>query len=232
MDSTDAAKGGTAYYNVNVKSAMFFDSFDYDLINGYVYDKKNLNTRLSEFRTNDIATSGKTEVFLDGNEIKQDGYSNFVGYNDKADYAEFNMASKGNVIFTINTTGVGTFAIYRDNEAKKKLEVIKKVEIKADSGVLTVSDLDAGNYFISMTAKNTKANDKGSVFYNVWADATLSESVSDVLAMPETNRFVQDELPASLNASYDSSLSGIGAFDAFTSQRVFEESGTGMLAGS
>ena len=191
MACSDADKGKSVHYSVAVTNdTVFFDSADKDLINGYVYDKKNLNAKLDEFRTNDITASGKTEVFLDNNEIRQDGYSNFVGYNDKADYAKFSMAAVGDVTFTISTTGAGAFAIYRNNEAKKKLEVLGKVEIKKTSGELKVTGLAAGDYFISMTAKNTKANDKGSVFYNVWADATFSEVVNDGLsnlAMPETS---------------------------------------------
>jgi len=231
MESTDAAKGGAAHYNVSVSSAVFFDSLDYDLINGHVYDKKkNLNTRLSEFRTNDIISSGKTEIFLDSNEIKQDGYSNFVGCNDKADYARFNVASECAVTFTINTTGVGTFVIWRNNAETKKLEALGKVEIKDSekTGILTVSDLaEVEEYFISMTAKSTKANASGSVFYNVWADAALSENANDSLVMPETDILnMTDTLKFD---EYDVDMPFASSSD-FTSERIFEESGKGILA--
>ena len=48
-----------------------------------------------------------------------------------------------------------------------------------------LSNLADGDYYISMTAKNTKANDKGCTFYNVTATFTASASAS--LAMPETD---------------------------------------------
>ncbi|MBR5023770.1 MAG: hypothetical protein IKX48_01795, partial [Victivallales bacterium] len=45
--------------------------------------------------------------------------------------------------------------------------------------------LESGEYYVSMTAKSTKAHDKGSVFYNV--TATLEPSLGDALAMPESS---------------------------------------------
>ena len=44
------------------------------------------------------------------------------------------------------------------------------------------STLEAGEYYVSMAAKSTKANDTGSVFYNI--TATLDPSVSSALEMP------------------------------------------------
>ena len=58
----------------------------------------------------------------------------------------------------------------------------------------TLAGLDAGDYYISMTAKSTKANDKGSVFYNVTSNAVLSECVSSALAMPEMELASSDSL--------------------------------------
>ena len=200
MESPDAAKGASVYYNVSVKSAVFFDP-DGDKINKYVYDsKKKLNPEIDKFRTNDISVSGSKELFLDSNEIKEEGYSNFVGYNDKVDYAKFSVTGKSDVTFTINTTGAGTFAIYEDTGTK--LKVLGRVEIKATekTGTLTLSDLEAGNYYISMTAKSTKANASGSVFYNVWANATPSGSEGAALAMPET----ADALAMTDNLSFGS----------------------------
>ena len=214
VESTDAAKGGNAYYNVKLNAAaVFFDSSDNDLVNGFVYDrKKNSNPRLGEFRTNEIAVSGKTDVLLDNNEIMPNGYGNFVGYADKSDYAKFTLAADGDVTFTIDTTGAGTFAVYRNNEAKKKLEVIGKVEIKADrkTGSVTATGLVAGeDYFISMTAKNTKANDKGSVFYNV--TAAMDPADADALAMPEPDALAMPEDALSFGRYDADALAGASA---------------------
>ena len=210
VTSTDAKKGGDVFYNVKVDDkTVFFDSSDGDGVNKYVYEKKKLNPEIDKFRTNSIAVSGTKELFLDSNEIKLAGYSNFVGYGDKADYARLDLASRGSVTFTIDTTGSGTFAVYRDNKDKSKLELVKKVDIKADTttgeghGTLDIAELSADeDYYISMTAKSTKANSSGSVFYNVMADAVLSGSESSALAMPETD-FLTDSLAITDGLSFD-----------------------------
>ena len=216
MESTDAAKGGSAYYNVELNdNSIFFDCADHDLINGFVYDKKkNLNKHLNEFQSNVLSASGETEIFLDSNEIMEDGYSNFVGYDDKADYAKLRLSTAGDVTFMIDTTGAGTFTVYQNNAAKKKLVVIAKTEIKVDAGAVMLFDLDAGDYFISMAAKKTAANDKGCVYYNV--TAKFESSVADArleapLAMPETDSFGFDRFGA--DALADASVSSIAEPD-------------------
>jgi len=45
--------------------------------------------------------------------------------------------------------------------------------------------LEAGEYYVSVTAKNTKANEKGGAFYNVTATFNASGSAASSLAMPE-----------------------------------------------
>ena len=67
-----------------------------------------------------------------------------------------------------------------------------------------LTGLEAGEYYISMTAKNTKPNEKGCVFYNV--TATLEPAVMDALAMPERD--------GSPNALADS---GLNLTDALSS---------------
>jgi autotransporter passenger strand-loop-strand repeat protein len=221
--STDAKKGGDVSYNVKVADkTVFFDSADGDGVNKYVYKKKKLNPEIDKFRTNSIAVSGQKELFLDSNEIKLAGYDNFVGYDDKADYAKLSLASNGSVTFTIDTTGAGTFAVYRNNKDKSKLELVGKVAIKADGTTgeghetLDIAELFADeDYYISMTAKSTKANSSGSVFYNVTAVATLSGSESSALVMPETDALAG----ASMDAYLDSA-----------SDKLFGETGNGLLA--
>ena len=60
-----------------------------------------------------------------------------------------------------------------------------KLSFAKDGGMKDTAELlnlDAGDYYISMAAKNTKATDKGSVFYNV--TATLDVPVASALEMP------------------------------------------------
>ena len=80
---------------------------------------------------------------------------------------------------------------------------------------------------------NIEINQKQSVFDYYYYDS-LSDPIeahnSDALSMPETDSLAQNELLTDLNASFDSSSSDMGAFFDATTEKIFEESGKGMLA--
>ena len=203
MESTTATKGGSAYYNVELGgNALFFDSADGGL-NNVLYDKKAKAFKDdANFVTTEIF-SGSQVVSLDDNAIGNADYGNFVGYGDAVDYARIELTSGGSLSFDLKATGDATFSVYRKTEKKGKLtlETIQTTKLTLAKGTNVVSKttdllagLEAGEYYISMTAKNTKANDKGSVFYNVTANATLSGNVSSALAMPETELASFDSL--------------------------------------
>jgi len=199
VESTDAKKGGGAYYNVTVDSdvSVFFDSGD-DGRNDELYDKKGKafygEDETCHFETTNVSGSG-INVKLDSDPVKADGYKNYVGYGDKTDYAKINLRTDGSLYFKIKATGDATFTVYRKGQDKKgndTLEAIQTTKLKLAKGASVVdkftdaiSDLAAGEYYISMTAANTSNNAKGSVFYNV--TATLEPSVMASLAMPETD---------------------------------------------
>ena len=84
--------------------------------------------------------------------------------------------------------------VSQDKNGNDTLEAIQTTKLKLAKGASVVdkftdaiSDLAAGEYYISMTATNTSNNAKGSVFYNV--TATLKPSVMASLSMPETDSF-------------------------------------------
>ena len=198
VESTDAKKGGSAYYNVSVDSAsVFFDSADTGK-NNELYDKKAKafypEDKDHHFVTTNVSGAG-TSVQLDTDPVKADGYKNFVGYGDKIDYAKVNLTTDGNLFFKLKTTGDATFTVYRKGQDKKgndTLETIQTTKLKLAKGASVIdkftdviSGLAAGEYYISMAATNTSTNAKGSVFYNV--TATLEPSDAASLAMPETD---------------------------------------------
>lgn len=97
--------------------------------------------------------------------------------------------------FTLEFTGDATFTIYKKGEkkGKKVLETIQttKLSLAKDGGVKTtdlLSNLDAGEYYISMAAKNTKATDKGCVFYNV--SASFDVANASALAMDVNEKLI------------------------------------------
>ena len=107
-------------------------------------------------------------------------YGNFVGHNDATDYARFVLEDDATLNFTLPVTGNATFMVYRitqDRKGADKLVTLLKQTVRMDPNAaeaeMTTSDLElaAGEYYVSMTAKDTK---KGSVFYDVTANALLS----------------------------------------------------------
>ena len=198
MECSDAAKGKGVYYNVAVADgAVFFDSAD-DGRNNVLYDKKAKAFYGEDDDHHFVSTNvgvGTKTVKLDGNAIGEAGYANFVGYGDAADYAKINLTGEGNLYFKLKATGDATFVVYKKGQDKKgndTLITLQTTKLKLGKGADVIdkftdvlSDLAPGEYFISMTAKNTKANDKGLVYYNV--TATLELPDADALAMPETD---------------------------------------------
>ena len=112
-------------------------------------------------------------------------------------------------------SGDATFTVYKKGQDKKgndTLETIQTAKLAVASGAsktekdIQISDLEAGEYYVSMAAKSTKANDKGSVFYNV--TATLDAVVTSALEMPM----------------------GAAAYADSIQDKLFGESGNGLLA--
>jgi len=197
MECSDAAKGKGVYYNVAVTDdSVFFDSAD-NKKNNVLYDKK-----FKDFYAEDenhqfeltTIDGGTKPVKLDSAPVGNTSYENFVGYGDPADYAKITLSSDGNLSFDLKATGNATFVVYKKGEknGKKTLDVIQKTKLTLKKGETDIekstallTGLKAGDYYVSMTAKSTKANASGSVFYNV--TATLTPQNPSSLAMPETD---------------------------------------------
>ena len=198
MECTDAAKGKGVYYNVAVTDdSVFFDSADNGR-NDVLYDKKGKAFYVEDadhhFETTSIG-GGTKAVKLDSDPVEDTNYENFVGYGDPADYAKIELTTSGDLYFKLKATGNATFTVYEKTQDKKgndTLKAIQTTKLTLAKGKTTVeattdliANLAAGEYYVSMTAKSTKANASGSVFYNV--SANLNPSVADALAMPETS---------------------------------------------
>jgi len=187
VQASNAAKDEEVYYNLDVSaSSLFFDSADGGA-NGWLFDKKaKAYNDDANLVVNDIAASGTQAVQLDVSAAGLDGFGNFVGYQDAADYAKIVLADGGALSFRLTFTADATFALYRkgaDRKGNPALETLGTLKLKLDAGASSGSasmdalSLEAGEYYISMTAKKTTANEKGSVFYNV--EATFAAAVGD-----------------------------------------------------
>jgi hypothetical protein len=174
------------------------DKWEFMDVNDELYDKKAKafypEDKDHHFVTTNVSGAG-TSVQLDSDPVKADGYKNFVGYQDKIDYAKINLTTDGSLFFKLKATGDATFTVYKKGQDKKgndTLETIQTTKLKLAKGASVIdkftdviSGLTAGEYYISMAATNTSTNAKGSVFYNV--TATLEPSVASSLAMPEAD---------------------------------------------
>ena len=123
VQSTNAKKGGAAYYNVEVNQpeCEFFFSGDFG-DNNYLYDKKtapeNYNTSLcqngispgSEPGSLCLESGGSLDAGINiGGEYKS--FSNFVGFCDEWDYAEISLSAPGILSFAVDA--------YSDSKAEK-----------------------------------------------------------------------------------------------------------------
>jgi len=189
VTSTNATTGlgGNAYYDVTLNAgSVFYDSADLG-DNSWAYDKKEKTPINEKLKTTTLSTTEAVNVLFDNNTMTMAGYSNFVGHNDKVDFARVNVASgTAEVEFkVVETTGNATLAVYRlDGTKLKKLDTAK-ITVGGSNTTRKLS-LKAGNeYFLSMTAKDAK---KGNVYYNVSADVKLLDDASGTaLAMPESD---------------------------------------------
>ena len=209
MESTNAKSGGNASYTVCIEDSTFYDSAD-DGWNNWLYEKKQWNPRRGDFVLNEIAGE-TTAIQFDTNGMSVEDYGNFVGHDDAADYARFVLAEHATMNFTLTVTGDATFVVYQIAQDKKgadKLVTLLKHTVKMDPNAaeaeMTTSDLElaAGEYYVSMAAKDTK---KGCVFYNVTANAVLSEAELGALnADPLAESTVSDgSLPGSDGSPFD-----------------------------
>ena len=237
MECSDAAKGGAAYYNVtvNAKNTRFFDSAD-NRDNDVLYIKRDKSYKDdANFQEITLTEADKEKaIILDSNPIGDTRYNNFVGYNDAVDYAKIVLKQKGSLSFEISALAGVTFEIWQKDKDRRGNNILNSVMKKTTISVkdysvgntekTTAITLDAGEYYISVTAQKTTANEKGSAFYNVTAFFTAEAVVNDSLAMPETDSLAMaDELgfgqygtdalaDVSAAASLDAGLDGKSAW--------------------
>ena len=102
-----------------------------------------------------------------------------------------------------------------------KLKLAKGADV-VDKFTDVLSDLTAGEYYLSMTAKNTKPNDKGLVYYNVTATLELPDAdaldmpeTSDAFAMPDALSFASPESDVLADAAAFDKLAAIGDASAW-----------------
>jgi len=227
VQSTNAKKGGEAYYSVTTTGNLYEDA-DYSIVNvsgnGWLFNK-NGNAVNGELEKSDVAASGQSVIALD-TDVSSGDYANFVGFGDAYDYAELVVSANGLYNFKIDTTGKAKFTVYSMTRKNGKWtqKVLGSQTIKDLNGAagatlkkdvqLTATSEDV-RYFVSMQAADTKKSPE--VYYNVTAVATVTSSNAAVLAMPESDKWsVSDALSFASSGSdllADASSSSLADLD-------------------
>ena len=209
VQSTNAAKGGSAYYNVTAKASVYSDA-DESIVNetgnGWLYDKKT-GKKNSEVNLN----LAENMEITNGKAIKVDkGDVNFVGFGDEFDYAAFTVSADGKYSFTLETDGAAKFTVYSltltpkgDKYTQKAMltQAIKKAT--TGDGVKTKEiGLMAGvTYYVSMQSTGAKKGD--AVYYSITANLSGAKQGA-ALDMPDDGLFAAQSTDA---------LAGVAAYD-------------------
>lgn len=180
VQSTNAKKGGAAYYNVTLNTDGCSDlpeAFLRDLYviedadngwNNYVYDQKsNMNPSVSDFVTTVIWD--EEAILLDNNSVDMNGYRNYVGYGDAFDYAKIELNYAAKLSFTVSSTDAVKFSVCQPKSNGKggySLNPLATATLTAGGTTSTGNVLlDAGTYYVSM--ESTNAAKGGDAYYNL-----------------------------------------------------------------
>lgn len=250
--STNAKKGGQAWYNVSVESTVY--PSDFGANNKLFSDKKNkeLNANLkgSAVYANgmDVDFTMETgdvdaERYIDGT-----AYGSFVGFGDEIDFAGVEFKDTGICTFTVETSGTTNGAVKfilckltrKSNGVwtEKSLGsfTVRNDEAEYGTGMngkdFRITDVSGENvkYFVSVQASGSEAK-KGGMHYNVTASMSSLYGTA-ALAMPETEcpagPDIRDSLFAGPDSAQDASLAS-PLLDP-VSEKFPGESANGLLA--
>ena len=146
--------------------------------NNYLYDAKTkkANPDRYDFEYNEIEP-GSDVVALDYESPDREGWRNFVGQGDPADFAAIILWDAASLSFDLSATDATKFTISRLDKSKDKngktvysVKTLQTTALKKDKNgefAATTKNLtlDSGTYYISM--QSTNAAKGGAAFYNV-----------------------------------------------------------------
>ena len=244
MKSTSTKKGNIAYYNVNLnEKSAFFTNGDGGW-NNWLYQKSTgPNPNRDDFITTVISSStGEIQLDKDG-DVDSEDWLNFVGYGDAVDYAKIVLNDEAKLSFTIRATDAAKFVIYRLTEKVGKngtvsysRKTLQTTTLKKDkqNQLYTVNTkalkLSAGEYYISVQSTNAKKG--GNAYYSVNLNEAYCQFTEDTLKSTLPDAKVADALtqPDDLSFGQYCEDAPLATLSDFTSERIFGESGKGILA--
>ncbi|MBR4254113.1 MAG: hypothetical protein IKQ16_03395 [Lentisphaeria bacterium] len=196
MQSTNAKKGGAAYYKVTLDqdACCFYDDGDDGWNNGPLLDKKLPSEKTAAFLPVTITgTATETPVQFDNN-FGEDGklrlnkdYSNFVGFGDTSDFVKLSATQPVQLSFTVRATGNVKLKVYSlSRNAKTGAWVMKTLQtvtlnvnkgdsassqkaIRLDRLGVGAAAGDPAGYYVSVESTDKKGN----AYYSVTVDSKL-----------------------------------------------------------
>ena len=170
MQSANAAKGGSAYYSVNLNTpacTFFTDGENWD-------DWTDLKEsgEYGEFGDVGIVDEYTSELVSGG----------WVGFGDAVDYMRFTTFDDAKLSFDLNATGAATFTVYQLIQAKNGTYSLKTLQTTAlawdkaagqYAATTKALQLDAGEYYVSV--QSTNAAQGGSAYYDLALNTAGSE---------------------------------------------------------
>ena len=163
VESTNAKKGGEAYYNVQVNkdASVFFskgdNTDDWEELE-WMGPDGDVDTSLPQLKT--------------GN-LNQTLYTDWVGFGDEVDYKRIRVAATMKLTFTVESTDAAKFALCsltgKGEEYSLKTLLSANLSKSKNSGGKYVAQkeivLEAGDYYLRV--ESTNANKGGSADYSV-----------------------------------------------------------------
>ena len=208
MRSTSAKTAASAYYGVTLAKgeggSVFFTDGD-DGGNDWLYDKKTKQANSAVLEAAGIAlTPGGIRIDAETPSGEgSDGWENFVGFGDEADYAKLDLSAASKVKFTVTASGAAKIVIYsltvtgtdRNGDPIYKLKTVLTKTLKkkkngdayiytATTKAVSLSAVENRAYFIAV--KSTAAAKGRTAYYNVSLDM-IETAAGSSLAMPETS---------------------------------------------
>ena len=163
MQSTNAAQGGSAYYNIYLNSEdseFFTDGDNWD-------DWTDLE-KMGEY--GEVGEIGFLDCYLGG----QDVLCGWVGFGDAADYAGFTIDGDAKLSFDVSATDAVSFTVCSLVQAKNGTYSLKTLQstplaLNREAGTYEATtktlSLEAGRYYILV--QSTNAAQGGSAYYGV-----------------------------------------------------------------
>ena len=240
VQSTNAKKGGSAYYNIEINqdATTFYVDTDSGW-NNYLYDKNQksqLNYTLYTHSAPLVINSGTTVFKVDSGVSHEESgveWSSFVGFGDAADFKKIEVQSDAKLSFTLQATDAAKFTVWRLDVREENgytfctQKALQSTTLKKAKGadIYTAAtkalSLKAGTYYISVESTNAKKG--GRAYYNIEVNqdaCTFAVSApASALSMPDTAFAGQPGDTLAADASSGSAQ-----------EKILDESGAGILA--